>query len=47
MKINKIYIGQTQPSEIRLGNKVVKEVRLGDVILYGSSDDEIQDNTIY
>ena len=47
MKINKIYIGQTQPSEIRFGNKVVKEVRLGDVILYGSSDDEIQDNTIY
>lgn len=47
MKINKIYIGDKHPSEIRLGNKVVKEVRLGDVILYGGSDDQIQDNTIY
>lgn len=47
MKINKIYIGDKHPSEIHLGDKVVKEVRLGDVILYGSSDDEIQDNTIY
>ena len=47
MKINKVYIGDKHPSEIRLGNKVVKEVRLGNVILYGGSDDEIQDNTIY
>ena len=47
MKINKIYIGDKHPSEIHLGDKVVKEVWLGDVILYGGSDDEIQDNTIY